>query len=318
MNRTGLTTAAIALASLAGVAWGQAESTSQLAPGSAARVDDARVGSPDTGIPQKDTLIRMMRKLTVEFADQPLREVMEYIEETTGANLDVKWRTDRLPDGLDPEEVVTASAQNVSALHLLERVLEAYPAEFGDTPTWQMTSSGEMQIGPRSVLNKYRRIEIYDISDMLLVIPDFTNAPELDLQAASQSGQGGGSQSPFRNETQGQDRYDDVPTKDERAQEVIDLLTDLVEPEEWDVSGGTNTIRHYRGTLIVNAADYVHRGIVGYAYWPSEHTVAGKRDGVRYVGLSMDTGISTIDDIRNQPVSAVVGGQIVESGGGGP
>lgn len=274
--------------------------------------------NPNTGVPQMDTLIRMSRKITVDFTDRSLRDVMEFIQQYTGADLDIKWRTDRFPDGLDPEEVVTARANNVSTLSLLERILEAVPADFGNDATWQMSDTGAMQIGPKSRLNQYRRIEIYDINDLLLELKDYTEVPELDLQSVLQSSRGGSGQSPFRDDQQ--ENEEDRLTREQRAEEIIDLIIELVQPEQWVENGGEGgSIRYYRGTLIVNAPDYMHRDINGYTFWPKSRTIAGKVDGIRYVGLTTDTGISTIDDIVNQPVSAVVGGRIIRSGppGGG-
>lgn len=43
-----------------------------------------------------------------------------------------------------------------------------------------MSDTGAMQVGPCERLNKFKRTEIYDISDLVLEIPNYDNAPELD------------------------------------------------------------------------------------------------------------------------------------------
>ncbi|MHC4382724.1 MAG: hypothetical protein ACYS0J_07845, partial [Planctomycetota bacterium] len=56
-------------------------------------------------------------------------------------------------------------------------------------------------------------------------------------------------------------------TETERAQVIIDLITESIEPDAWDVNGGDwATIRYYTGTLIIRAPDYIHRQIGGYPF----------------------------------------------------
>src|SRR5690606_24861250 len=163
------------------------------------------------------------------------------------------------------------------------------------------------------------RVEIYDINDLLMELPTYDEIPRIDLQQALQSSQGGGGggggQSPFREEGN-DDRQAQLRERRERAQEVIDLITQLVEPEQWIDNGGTGgSIRYYNGTLIINAPDYMHRGINGYPYWPAAATSSTMVNGRRYVTLTTDTGLSRVNGFGQQPVSAVVGGQVISSGG---
>lgn len=91
-----------------------------------------------------------------------------------------------------------------------------------------------------------RYVVIYDIRDLEHVVPDFVDAPELDLNAAL-NGQG---QSPFRDLQQNQPA---ARVKD--GQEIIDLITSVIEPEAWGVDA---SIRYFRGTLIVDAPKRIH------------------------------------------------------------
>ena len=60
------------------------------------------------------------------------------------------------------------------------------------------------------------------------------------------------------------------------------------------------TITSFRGTLIIDAPDYVHRGVNGYPYWTGS-TTAGRRGG-RWVGIGGRTSNSQVDGIVNTPV----------------
>lgn len=267
--------------------------------------------------PETVTIARMLRPISAEFVNQPLRAVMDYLVQQTGADLEVLWLDQRTGTGLDPEQLITLKVDRLPALTVLERVLAKSEDDFGGGNNWQMTEWGAMQVGPTNRLNRFNRVQVYDIHDLLLVVPDYGEVPTIDLQQALQSSQGGGGQSPFEDD---EDEDVEQPDQDEQAQEIIDIIQELVEPEQW-LENTRASIRHFKGTIIVRAPDYVHRGIAGYSYWPTQR-VTQIVDGRRYVSMGIDTGISTIEGFGQQPVSAVVGGRIISSnpadpGGGG-
>jgi hypothetical protein len=267
--------------------------------------------------PEAVTLSRMMKPITADFQDLTLQAIMDYLVQQTGANLEIFWLDERTGMGLDPEQTISLKVENLPAITVLERVLAKAEDAFGGGNNWQMTEWGEMQVGPTSRLNRFNRTVIYDINDLLLVLPEYPEVPQIDLQQALQSSQGGGGQSPFQDQGGGEI---EEPPIEERAEEIIDLIQDLVEPDHW-IENTRGSIRYFKGTVIVRAPDYVHRGIVGYTYWPTRR-ISAVVEGRRYVTMGVDTGISTIDGFGRQPVSAVVGGRIITSnpadpGGGG-
>jgi hypothetical protein len=267
-------------------------------------------------VPQRDTLQRMMKRISVNFEEKRLEDVIMFIRDFTGADLEPMWIDDRATDGLDKERLVTIKVENVTALKLLERIMEQSRGDFGGDNAWQMSDTGALQFGPKSRLNRIRRVEIYDINDLITEIPDYRDVPRIDLQQAlqaSQQGGGGGGQGPF-SETEGNENQQRRLDREQRSQEVMDLLRNLVEMEQWIENGGEGgSMRYWQGSLIVNAPDYMHRGINGYPYWPAQATESRTVNGRRYVSLNGDTGLSRVNDIAQQPVSAVVGGEIIRS-----
>ncbi len=277
--------------------------------------------APTTTQLKRDNLRKMMRQVPdINFQDHRLEDVLSFITEITGADIEVIWIDDKSVDGLDKDSLVTLKAKRVSALKLLEMVLEKVGSEaaiYSGGNTWQMTEWGSIECGPKELLAKRARLEIYPINDLLWEIPDYEESPTIDLQSVLQSSQGGGGgQSPFSNVQQNQDR--DRRSKDERAQDIVDIIEALVEPETWLSGGGTATIRYFQSNLLVRAPDFVHRQLGGYPWWPAAQTSARVVEGRRYVSLGVDTGISTVDDLVNQPVTGVVGGGPGGGGGGGP
>jgi hypothetical protein len=282
--------------------------------------------SPSTGNPQRDTLLRLMKPITIELKDQRLEDVVKFVAELTGAEIDAMWLSDREQIGMDPEFQVSLKANNIAALTLLERVLDMSTSDTTGAHgmTWQMSDGGALQIGPRERLNKFRRVEIYDINDMLMVIPEFADAPQFDLNNVlqSQNGRGGGgsAQSPFQSTNgnrggQGQPgtgvNGQQGPTKQERAEELKNLIIGLVEPDQWVENGyEAASIKYYQNVFIVNAPDYVHRALDGYPYWPKRYTTFGvaESSGRRYVTLTAPVSSSKVNGFTQTPVTAVTGG----------
>lgn len=282
-----------------------------LAAGTPALAQEAAsAGIRSTGVPERDTLLRMMRPMTIEFKDARLEDVVTYLAEQTGAEMEPMWIDDQNPTGLDKEQTISLRVSGVTALTVLEKVLaRAVTDSFSETPpnTWQVSELGTLQFGPKARLNTFKRLEIYDINDLLMVVPDFANAPEFDLdsvlQNAGQQG-GGGGQSPFSGGDEGDSVFDEENRRprDERAEDIRKLIIDLVENEQWSDNAGTGgSIRYYQGTFIVNAPDYMHRQINGYSWWPSGYS-ASSSGGRRFVTLNSSVSNSQINEIRDFPV----------------
>lgn len=223
---------------------------------------------------QRKALGLMMKTMSVDYQQTRLEAVMKNIADVTGAPIQVLWQDDRNPVGLDKESLITFRADDMSALTVLEGVLARAGADFtGGGNTWQMTESGMIEVGPKERLNRTKRLEIYDISDLLLQIPDYNQVPQFDLNSALRaSSGGGGGTSPFSGGGQ-QTNQNTGKTVQERADEVIRLITELVEPDQWTNNGGSAaTVRFYKQELLVTAPDYIQRQINGYPFWPAEQT----------------------------------------------
>jgi hypothetical protein len=275
--------------------------------------------SYSSGIPQRDTVARMMRVISVDLTEQRLEDVAKFLVEATGADLEFIWGDGF--SGLDKEKLITLKATNRTALQLLELVLEKGASDIGSGATWQVSESGAMQAGTKDSLNKFRRLEVYPIADLIVEVPNYEDAPVFDLQQAFQQagqggrgGGGGGGQSPFSQ--QGNNEGPERTPEQDRANEVIDIIRTLIEPEQWDNGGAT--IRYWQKNLLVNAPDYVHRQINGYSWWPKPATTSVARaGGGRYVTLGVDTGITGLPEFQPLAVTGTTGGGGQGEGGAG-
>jgi len=264
----------------------------------------------------RQNLALLLRPITVNFEDQRLEDVMNFIRDFTGADLDIHYADDRKPEGLDKDVLIKVNAREMTALRLLELVLEQAARDSFEQNTWQMTSWGSIECGPKSLLNRRQRVVIYDISDLLLELPDYQDAPDIDLQNVLQNtGGGGGGQSPFDG---AQNEDDEERDLQQRRDDIIGLIQAIVEPEQWADNGGDGgTVQVFQNSLVIKAPDYIHRQIDGYPWWPSQATQIAGTGTRRYVSFNLDTGIGTVDGFESYPVPAVVGGGGNTGGGGG-
>lgn len=268
--------------------------------------------------PHRATLMKMQRVMSLNVKETRLEDVIKFIQGVTQAEIEVAWLGDGAQTGLDKEKLVTLNIANRPALNVLETVLAKVKADFGEN-TWQMTSEGAIEIGPKEILNKSKRLVIYDIHDLLMEIPNYPDVPQIDLTSVLQQGQGGNGQSPFTTNNQNQAKTPDQVRMEREAKtrQLTDIIQSTIESEQWVDNGGEGgTIRPFNNTLIINAPDYMHRQINGYPYWPSATRTTA--NGRRYLTLNMDSSLGKVDGFAQQPVTGVTGGGGGGGGGGQP
>lgn len=269
--------------------------------------------------------------LTVRFEDTPAREAIKYLKTLLGINIVGRYNDDRVATGIDPDAMINVDVENKPALTVLEMILDQCGGELGDEEdcTWQLRD-GFVEIGPKERLGARRGQEIryYPIRDLLFEPPQFDNAPTLDLDSALNQGgnqgggggsgggggggfggggggggSGGGGQGGGGGSIFGEPGADPPRAgEDEKVEQIIELILEIVEPDGWEANGGSwGSIRYYQGTLIIRAPDFMHRQIGGYPF-PIRPTGSARptSGGIRYV--TFGGGHSEIDIIAPPPV----------------
>ncbi len=273
----------------------------------------ATARTPD---PRAVTMSRLSQPLTLDVTDQPLRDVLQFIQQVQGIDILAHYATDA-GVGLDPEQPITLTVTNRPALTIIQLVLDKAEMDY-DENGWQFTDYGALEIGPKSILNNRKRSVVYPVQDLLIDIPRHDDAPDLNLQTALQQsrgrGGGGGGGNIFGG-AGGAGEDPDQLSEDELLDELVDLILQSIEPDQWIDNGGDGgTIVPWRGNLIINAPDYMHRQIDGYPWWPSS-TYQSARAAPRYVSLGVGLEQATVLSIAQREVTAVTGGgQVVTSG----
>jgi hypothetical protein len=94
---------------------------------------------------------------------------------------------------------------------------------------------------------------VYDIRDLIMDIRDFPFSGEIGLPAdASSGGGGGGGQSLFGGAQAEAHEDRKEQTRGQRAQDLLRLITETVEPGSWrDAGGATGSVRELAGMLII-------------------------------------------------------------------
>lgn len=203
------------------------------------------------------------RLASVQFTDNRLADVINYLESVTQLNVQPNWN--RLADvGIEQETPVSLNLRNVTVETLLNRIVETLTEDRFNKPGWGIRD-GMVIFSSDQDIRSYTPMHIYDISDLLHEVLDFTEVPELDLQSVLQSSRGGSGQSPFRDNQQQQGQFDEERrTLEEKIDEITNLLIELVDFEGWVENGGeTGKIYPYQRNLVIVNTPANHRQIDG-------------------------------------------------------
>ena len=192
--------------------------------------------------------------------DNPLGDVVSFLETVTQQNFDVDWQSLELLS-IDEQTPVTLRLNNVSVKTVLDRLVDKISDPLA--PADWAINDGIVQIASDEQLRRNTSLVLYDIRDLLIEVPDYQDAPEIDLQSVLQSQQGGGGgQSPFGGDTQGQD--DEERDRQERIDQIIDIIQNNVDFEGWQANGGdTGFIQELNGSLIIRNTPKNHREVQG-------------------------------------------------------
>lgn len=203
------------------------------------------------------------KRVPVAFNDTPFGNIIDFVKAVTQLNVDVDWQSLEAVS-IDKETPVTLNLTNVPMRTVLDRVVEKVSPDSFSGAAWSI-DDGVLTIASREVINKKKELVIYDIRDLLIEIPNYTNAPQFDLQSVLQStGQGrggGGGQSPFRENNQNPPPR---RTVEDRTTDIIDIITTNVDSQGWQQNGGDiGFMQQLQGSLIVTNTPANHRAIHG-------------------------------------------------------
>ena len=205
-----------------------------------------------------DRVLPEMKFTGVTFGD-----AIEFIRDVAGVNIHVNWKALEA-EGVTADTPINIRLRSVTLRKVMNLLLSE--ASGGDNLTWYV-DQGVVEVTTREMADKKMYTKVYPIHDLIMDVPDFVG-PNFSLQSASDqaSQTGGGGSGGLFGQSGDSSRDDDdekATTRDERGQQLVDLIMETVRPDIWAANGGTASIRYFNGSLIVTAPRSVHEAIGG-------------------------------------------------------
>jgi general secretion pathway protein D len=214
--------------------------------------------------------------LTAKQLDQPLPEVkfdnvafsdvIDFFRDVTGANIFVNWRALE-GAGIDKSAQVSTRLRNVKFSKALTTILDDVGG--GTVKLSYTVDEGVITISTVEDLAKNTVTRVYDIRDLIINIPDFTNAPDFNITSnnsggGGRGGGGGGGQNLFGGGGGGNGTEENnQPTRQDLVDSIVKLIEDTVSTETWKDNGGTvGSLRELSGQLIVTQTPENQRNLV--------------------------------------------------------
>jgi uncharacterized membrane protein YgcG len=197
------------------------------------------------------------------FAGVPLGDAIEYIRDVTNANIHVNWNALEAA-GVGKDTVVNIRLHSVPLKTILRLMLNEAG---GGTALTYYVSDGVIEITTQELADKDLVTKVYPIDDLIMDFPDPV-APEFNIQSQAQtSGKGGGGgggsgQGIFSGNNASNTVQPGTSSKD-RAEDLIKIIEDSIQPTVWKENGGLATIHFFHGSLIVTAPRSVHEALAG-------------------------------------------------------
>ena len=195
--------------------------------------------------------VSLQKRIDLNVSDVSLTNVVVYLAEASGVTIvmDPHIQTDT---SIDPaNEPVTLNVRGLTLEQILTMIL---PSDMG----WRVQED-HIVVSSREKANPLKTIT-YPIQHLVAEIPNFDNAPKMELGDIG-AGEDSGGTSPLFPDDIG-DVSDTTPPQDK----IKDLIIRFVKSSDprvaaWEDEGGTATIEYFSGTLIISQTEAGHRKV---------------------------------------------------------
>jgi type II secretory pathway component GspD/PulD (secretin)/tetratricopeptide (TPR) repeat protein len=228
---------------------------------------------------EQQALAQLDRQLpALQFDAVGFSDVIDFLRDVSGANIFVNWKSLEAA-GIDRNTPVSASLRNVKFSKALNVILDSVGG--GQTKLGYTIDEGVITISTADDLSKNVVVRVYDIRDLIVNIPDFTNAPQFSLDASQNQGGGGGGGSGQLGQggsggglnvtnslfagggQQLNQQRNQGPTRQDLVDAITKLIEDTVATDTWKDNGGSvGALRELEGQLIVTQTPENHRQLI--------------------------------------------------------
>jgi len=204
------------------------------------------------------------KRVPVDFRQTPFDQVIERLAGDHQLNLIVNWQ-DLGRAGVDRATAIDLSLPSeITLKKALVEVLEQ--AGGGVVDLGYDVADGAVTIATRHFLDKNTYPAVYNITDLLMVIPQSSNVPVMDLAEATYPTPDRSERAdlPWQYGDDDDDEPEDDPERMDRIRKIIDLIQDTIAPESWrDRGGSVGMIKEINGQLVVTQNSAAHRQLRG-------------------------------------------------------
>src|SRR6185503_19075525 len=158
-------------------------------PAAPARVSDTTRGS-EPAVPSGDEPTAEERAMQamldrgvpeLNFDAVAFADVVDFLRDVSGANIFVNWKALEAA-GVDRTAPVTARLRNIKFSKALTIILDSVSG--GTVPLGYTIDDGVITISTGEDLDRNVITRVYDTRDLIIDIPDFTEAPDFSLQSS--------------------------------------------------------------------------------------------------------------------------------------
>jgi hypothetical protein len=208
----------------------------------AARGGESELVPPRSPEQSADTQVRAALAKTlpeVQFQDQPLSQVLEWIQTSMNVNVHVQWSALENA-GVARDTTISFALKNVTVERLLRMIIDEL-----ETPVAYAVQDGILTISTRERMRRHLRTQVYDVRDLIAMIPASTGneRPKPGGNPVNES------------------KADPVASEPDSRERLVELITHMVDPDTWELNGGTASVEQFNGLLVVRQFDAVHSQI---------------------------------------------------------
>lgn len=237
------------------------------APGAATRISPA---------PRKPTELeeKLAKRLSVEFVETPLRDVLTYLTDTNDVQFYVNAKALQ-EHGITSDSPITLRLKEVRMDTVLDLMLE----QVSNGVAAYVERDGVLIISEATQLADRLEVHVYNCRDLLALEVPHQNAAAMGMPGAagysstppgSPMGPGLGAAVPMGGAggaggmggMMGGTAVSGFGSQhDARASHLMQLVTQIVKPDSWSEAGGPGSIAEYGGLLVVRQNPQAHREV---------------------------------------------------------
>ena len=225
------------------------------------------INRPERRLPGQTQFDRQLRSaldrhIPVDFQREPFGQVMTRLADAHQLNIVVNWN-DLARAGVQRDVLIELSLpREITLRKALTEVLEQ--AGGGDVGLGFDLGDGVLTVATRQFLDQKTYPVVYDINDLLMVIPMLGEAPMTDLRHANPRLPriSGAADLPWQVGDDDDDEPEENPRRSRRVEQIIDLIQETIAPESWRERGGSiGSIKEFNGQLVVTQNSATQRRI---------------------------------------------------------